>query len=515
MPQTLASKIIPFVKNNYLIIILTIIGTALRLYNFKSTLIFLGDQGRDAYVVRELLVEKDPILIGPTTSVGKIQLGPLYYYFMAPWLFLFNYDPVGPAYGVVLLGIITIPVFYLILKKIFSQKLALISVALYTFADVIIANTRSSWNPNPMPLIIMLLIYSAYKIYCERNYKHILWIFVWYSIALQLHYMALLLAPMLAIIALLTFLQNKKDIKRILIYGSLGLLIFFLFTLPLVIFDLRHDFINYQGLVEFFVKGHHSSKSLIDSIKSIEGRMYQITGHILGLETLWKVRDISSYLLVLSFIYIFIKNKKNKSYHIILAYLVSTLLGLALYSGDVYEHYIGFAFPLSFILIGIVLEKIYSLHPAGKIAVSFLVALLISVNLSYYRFKKPLGWQLKDIKQVSQVISQDVGNTPYNIVLVDSTRDYRAMNYRYFLKHFNTNVKSIDQYSGIDTMYLISNDEQIEGKELLIWEVQSFLEGNCYLEPEKEFESLKPLITKTWHFPGGPWVYKLEKPQSQ
>ena len=49
---------------------------------------FLGAEGRDVIIVRTLLVKADPILIGPGTSVGGMYLGPLYYYFMAPFLLL-------------------------------------------------------------------------------------------------------------------------------------------------------------------------------------------------------------------------------------------------------------------------------------------------------------------------------------------------------------------------------------------------------------------------------------------
>ena len=90
-------KITDFIKANWLLITILLIGSFLRLYKISAYMTFLGDEGRDVLVVRNLLVHFDPILIGPGTSVGNMYLGPLYYYFMAPFLLLSGFSPVGPA----------------------------------------------------------------------------------------------------------------------------------------------------------------------------------------------------------------------------------------------------------------------------------------------------------------------------------------------------------------------------------------------------------------------------------
>src|SRR3972149_9953213 len=88
--------------------LILILGALLRLYKIDQYMTFLGDEGRDAIIVRRLLVYGDPILVGPGTSIGNMYLGPLYYYLMAPALFLAGFSPVGPALQIAILGIITI-----------------------------------------------------------------------------------------------------------------------------------------------------------------------------------------------------------------------------------------------------------------------------------------------------------------------------------------------------------------------------------------------------------------------
>ena len=70
-----------------LLIVILIISAFMRLYRIRDYIVFLGDEGRDVIVVRNIL-HGDLTLLGPTASVGGFYLGPIYYYMMAPFLWL-------------------------------------------------------------------------------------------------------------------------------------------------------------------------------------------------------------------------------------------------------------------------------------------------------------------------------------------------------------------------------------------------------------------------------------------
>ena len=161
------------VSKNELIILIGILLLAafLRVYNIQGYMTFLGDEGRDAIIVRRLLVYADPILVGPGTSIGNMYLGPLYYYFMAPWLWLFNYNPVGPAVGIAVLGVINVFLVWAIAREWFGKTAAIVAALLYSIAPVVIIYSHSSWNPNIMPFFALLTIYSIWKGWWENNYK--------------------------------------------------------------------------------------------------------------------------------------------------------------------------------------------------------------------------------------------------------------------------------------------------------------------------------------------------------
>src|SRR4030042_5563705 len=106
--QLLITKIINWIKKNrweaFWLALILLIAAYFRIYKIDEYMTFLGDEGRDVIVVRRLLVNFDPILVGPGTSIGNMYLGPLYYYMMAPFLFLAGFSPVGPAVLVALFG---------------------------------------------------------------------------------------------------------------------------------------------------------------------------------------------------------------------------------------------------------------------------------------------------------------------------------------------------------------------------------------------------------------------------
>ena len=66
-------------------------GIFLRFYRFSDFATFLGDQGRDAIIIKRMLTFEHLPAIGAPTSVGQVYLGPFYYYFIAPWLLLFKF----------------------------------------------------------------------------------------------------------------------------------------------------------------------------------------------------------------------------------------------------------------------------------------------------------------------------------------------------------------------------------------------------------------------------------------
>ena len=181
-----------------------------RLYKIDQYMTFLGDEGRDAIVVRRIFTEFHPPLIGPGTSVGDLYLGPLYYYMMAPALLIANFSPVGPAVQVALLGVATVGFVWWVGRKWFSVSTGLIAAGLYAISPTVIIYSSSSWNPNIMPFFALLSIYSVWKVWHDAKFNWLIVLGLSFAFVLQSHYLGLLLTPTIFIFWLLAYFKFKK-----------------------------------------------------------------------------------------------------------------------------------------------------------------------------------------------------------------------------------------------------------------------------------------------------------------
>lgn len=428
------AKIVTWIKDHkvefgVLFLILTI-GAFFRLYKISEYMTFLGDEGRDVLVVRRLLKFGDLIFVGPGTSVGNIYLGPLYYYLMAPFLLIYNYSPVGPAVMVALFGVATIYLVWLVAYKwTGSKQISLMTAALYAIAPVVIDLSRTSWNPNIMPFFALLTIYSLWKTWQEKS-------FVWevitglsFAFVVQSHYLGLILLPVIFVFLLATLVKNSKSIK----YALLGKLIFLLLFVPLILFDWKYNWRNLRAISAFFFSNQGNvSLKLLPFIQkawvvweTAITRLLAGTNFIFGL-----ILAIAIPLITLTRLNLVKKNS------LLFAWLGIGILGLAVYRGPLYDHYLGFMFPAPFILLAILAKNI------NKYVVYVVFVLLIGINLLNNPLRYAPNRQLQRSMAVAAKIKQEAGNSNFNYAII-ADQNYEGA-YQYFLELWNAPLVQID-----------------------------------------------------------------------
>jgi len=487
----MAQPILRFLKRHWLIILLTLIAGFFRLYRLESSLMFLGDQGRDALVMKRMLINNDLPFIGPITSVGGFYLGPLYYYLMAPFLWAFQYNPVGPAYATAILGIITIPVLFFITQKIFSKSTAFWASLLYVFAFIPISETRSAWNPNPMPLAALGLLYGFYLANYQKKPQGLILAFISLAVAFQLHYMIIFLAPFIFWQLILSWRQPKIRSKFF-----LALLAFLAIMSPLILFEIKNNFLNFKGLLEFLTKNEYSQLSLLQVFKDISGRAEQAIGMLLGFGRDFNViRTWVTRIFLVGIIYLIFKLKKP-SFNFLSLWLLSSIIALAVYHSNVYPHYLGFLFPIIFILTGNLLASFKKNYLFIPIAFFFLFSYF---NLPQIQKLLTSQGNLTRVKQVASFINQDIQVNQHlkvNLALLDGTRDYRASNYRYFLELEQPNLLKFDQYPDTQTLYVIS----------------PYLQSDVLSSPQWEIRAVAPAeVIDKWEYEDSDKIYKIDK----
>ena len=477
-------KIIYWIKNNkeetIILVLIIFLGAFLRLYKIDQYMTYLGDEGRDAIIVRKLLTNFDLVFVGPGTSVGNMYLGPLYYYMMAPALLFANFSPVGPSIMVALLGVATIIFVWFVTRKWFGKIGAFIASILYAISPVVIIFSRHSWNPNIMPFFALLTIYSLWKVWQEHKWKW-LWILgITFAFVLQSHYLGLILLPLIIIFWILTlrdlYLEKITDRKleiRKYLKNSLLLLVFFIGLMsPLILFDAKHNWRNIKTMQTFFLERKGSvSFSPILSIEKIYPTWQLISTRLVSGTDIQIGKIVAIIFLILVGYIIFKLFQKGftestkKAFLLVSLWLLIGIIGLSFYHQEIYDHYLGFLFPAPFILLGAITQNIADLKKLlGNVFIILSLFILIYVNLTNSPLKAAPGRQLQNTIEVARKIQQEADGKIYNFAVI-ADRNYEGA-YQYFLELWGTRIVMIDPQKYRDTLanqlFVVCEYENIE-----------------------------------------------------
>lgn len=455
----------------FVLAIVLLVGAFFRLYKIDQYMTFLGDEGRDALVVRRLLVDFDPILVGPGTSIGNMYLGPLYYYMMAPALLLAYFSPVGPAVMIALLGVATVFFVWYIARELFpvsnvqGRSLhvgALVASALYAISPTVIIYSRSSWNPNIMPIFSLLTIYSVWQFWEKQKFKWLIVSGISMAFVLQSHYLGLLLAPVIGISWLLTLIKVKgerQEVKELIKNTIYGGLVFLLLMSPLVIFDARHNWRNFEAIKIFFTQRQTTVSArpwtALPKIPEIMNKVVvrlvtgtnELKGKFASYVILISIPILSVLLLYNTRTNGSLGKRKLNALFLLLIWMIVFFIGLGVYKQEIYDHYYGVIFSAPFLLIGALIQEVSAL---GRKRISFpiffgisiILYFLISVNLHNNPLRYPPNRQLQRSIEVSEKIMNEAGNEKFNLAVI-AERNYEGA-YQYYLERWNSPIIIID-----------------------------------------------------------------------
>lgn len=492
-------------KNWKLLWLIAILAVAsfTRSYNLWDSLMFQGDQGRDAILVSQIFTERDLVFIGPVTSVGNMYLGPFYYYFMLPFLWLSYPNPLGPVYAVAVLSVLTTYLLYRWGKVWIGEVAALLAATTYALSASFALYGRFSWNPNPAPFVSLLTLWGVW-LSLKKSPRYWWLVGLGVSILLQLHYVTLLAVASAGGVWLFeqarlisTALKSKKPwsyyaatSKELWVGTAMALGIFVLSLTPLLLFDSKHGWLNAKAFQKLVFKDETFEvqtattplEELWARIKETDGRSLQILAEI----NLGENRDLN-HLIVIAIlsclVYVLWNTRKTPqflNYALLAWWLFVGVAGTALYQHSVFDHYIAYLFPITALLYGVTLNQILNVRigklPIGKILVVGAVVGLAAYNIPRWPIKST-GWRTQDIWNTSKTIHERVKpGEKYNIVLLSESRDLDGQNYRYFLTTDPTKkpVKT-EQRADADTLFIINEEKkQFPVTELPIYEIVTF-----------------------------------------
>lgn len=482
---------IKLIFKHWIVIAILIVVTVLRFWRLEALTTFGGDQGYDFENVRQILKGNLTLLgprIGPYNNLSTPYLGPFYYYLLAPFLWITSLDPIGAAYASLAARVLTIVLVYLISLRIFDRKSAIISATLSAISPYWINQLGFPSNVYFIPPTVALIILIMSHISDKSTVVWYLTIGLLTGFVFQFHYLGLLVLPGILIYFFYKY-QRQKFIHIV------WLLIGFITAIsPLILFELRHKFFLTSQILKQINVG-----TLFQSSVSLWEKILR-TGQLIA-ENIFGIPSV--LLIVFSsivFISIFKKSqaKKNElTFYLISLFIINFIL-VIFYPGSPQPHYMATAYPSIFLLIGSVIGSFDRLHRYIPILIVTAVIPFLFAKNNFFAnegYTMSHDLTLKEIRNISKIISEDVGYDSFNITsTLDG--DSRAGPYRYLLKVYGKEPLSVQDYDKGDDLYVITRDPKQAAPKNSLFEIASF-------QPSE--------IATSWNIKGDIKLVKLTK----
>jgi len=441
-----------------LLVLILLLAAFLRLYRIADYMTFLGDQGRDVLIAYNIL-HGHLTLLGPTSSVGGFFLGPIYYYFMAPFLWLSNYNPVGPAVMIALFGIATVWLIYIVGKDFFNAKVGLIAALLYAISPIVVAYSRFSWNPNLMPFFSLLTLYLVYKALKNNSLKAFFISGILFGIAMQLHYLSIFLGMIIIVYTFLTLLYKQKTLKIItpLLKNYFSIFLGFLIGWsPFLAFEIRHGFLDFKNIFNFVLfsgktgAGGDYLATVYDVLFRLFGRLVfyfptpDFQNHFTHSQvSVWQAFVILFAVFACATIFVKLykaykaRDENFEKYLLLVVWLAIGVLLFGFYKKAIYDYYFAFMFPLPFLLVSQSLDFIKQIKffKIGIILSLILLLVTVGLNLDGIPFQYPANRQLNQMRSIADFVMTQTNAKPFNFALISAGNTDHA--YRYFFTIWN------------------------------------------------------------------------------
>jgi len=372
-----------------------------RLHNFENRYSFDHDAEQTANAAWKIIVEKKPILIGQETSVGGLFVGPFLWWIQTAAMYLGHLNPISLGYLGVVASFATLIMFFLVTSEISNRWQALLASFLYVISTRLIIFDLSGIALTYIMLYTLIFLWLSIKIFVQNKIHFFPVLAFLTSIAFHIHFSLLLLIP---IIAVLIILQKPAIPKKYLFHSAI-LFLFPLFTF--VLFDLRHDFLITNKLINFA-----STQNETSSFRIFQTTSTQFSFLIESIFFKTKYFVLFFFLLIGYFIYLMRKQGREKLLYLLLLLLFLPLALLWFYKGSIPEYYFLPTVPIFMIIAGFVYSDIFK-----KSRLLFAVVLGLSIFYNLNNFKEirenSQSFNIK-LKIVDSVIS-DSGPDSFNI----------------------------------------------------------------------------------------------------
>jgi len=323
---------------------------------------------KDSLIMLEMFQYHDPSLVGATTSIPGLFNGPIWYYLAVIPNIILRFNPFGSVVAVWILVLINI---YL-LKRYTNNFI----VFIYAVSVGLIGAQQNAWIPYLTTHVMVPILLLLLNLKSNKKINNLQIFLLGFLSSLFFHSQAAFGIVFIIILPVILYLKRIKISFKQIFIGIGG---FFLSLSPLILFELKNNFIQSKAVINFILDFGTQSK-IIEPNSSGFKRIIEIASEMLNVagQSIFPIElgYFGGFVALIIFI-IYLKKKENNQDILILASLILGTFFLYLIL-PAKAYYLVALYPVWIYLFGTYIYK-YQKKYVSPLVILFLV--LASVQL--------------------------------------------------------------------------------------------------------------------------------------
>ena len=236
-------------KKLYLIAILIFLLTVfLRIYKIDEKFVFHAEYNYKLWPIKEIIYDHKICLIGieAVSYLHHLHYPPLALYIFAPILYLNGANPISIEISLVFLNGLTAVLILYLGTKVLGIGVGLLASLIYAISFFVQRSDRFIWVVGPILFFTVLYLMTVDKIFAEKKNNFALFLLLGAVVGLSLNFHFQAVSFIFVTFVLIFFhfpLKTALKLQAAFFFGVV------LFMFPILIFELRHNFYNLQGII--------------------------------------------------------------------------------------------------------------------------------------------------------------------------------------------------------------------------------------------------------------------------
>ena len=403
-----------------------------RFYNIEHRVSFGWDQEQPAYQIKQLIQNYKPILLGPRVVGDKgFFLAPYYTYILVPFFLLSKLHPWAYLFFLLTYNMFFFFISLDLLKKIFDFNHAVFFLLFWSINPMMAHYDVTSWNPIFIPLLIMTTFWLMKKIGVDKHDLYYIFFGLLLGVGINMHFQFIFILFFSTFFLIIS--RKLLTLKKLIL-----LIASFIFTFfPLLVFDLRHNFLNINLFINFFTEASRNTSNNIFSWIPVFTNFLEPIIYFKSQTTTFLF-----YLLAITILVILIKRTQKFLRNFYISVLFLWLIfpfGFAKYGQRPSEYYFIFLYPFMYIII---INFFQTLKKSYFLYLFLIIMMMINLNKLKENFKSDnlsLIYRDKLIKNLIPLIKNKKFNISYTVPLGRDT------GFKYLIEYYG--IKQTNNWS--------------------------------------------------------------------